>query len=404
MKRYWRMAVILALLIILAGGNVYAEGSEYDYTYKSGTDSQLDAELFPDLKYSDQTEYTETLTFSVPELESDKVCLFLTAETENSDTEWPEHAGTELGIYERLFIVREKIFNPDLGLKEREQLNQELAELYQAAYHPESADLYDNEYTLLLKRLTCTVAVREKETVCPLTKHTVLGYFEKGENCRIKITISVPEDLRQEEKELLKIIRWNLTAEEYNSSPKLTSGLVLLNEPENGEYFTPGETVKAGVWYNNEGDIDLSYLVVRLMKEENNRGRKELDHDVCLMKEYNKRGIEISRTRNGFQTEYRITSADALNGGVRLWTEAEASCVSPEYPERMISETGLFVPAGETTAKEETESSRQTDSTGLPTAENTGECLERSEWLFIWIGLVAVSAGALVMILRRKKK
>jgi hypothetical protein len=46
----------------------------------------------------------------------------------------------------------------------------------------------------------------------------------------------------------------------------------------------------------------------------------------------------------GLGKEIRISEADAKRGFIRLFAEAEASCVSPEYPERIYVESELRIP------------------------------------------------------------
>lgn len=128
----------------------------------------------------------------------------------------------------------------------------------------------------------------------------------------------------------------------------MNAGLTLLSKPENGEYFTPGETVSVKVWYSNEGDIDLMHVIIRLLREGQNRERTELEHDVREMESWNAAGIPSERVRNSFETQYRVSSADVKEGGVRLVIAADASCRSPEFPERMRVEKELWIPAGET--------------------------------------------------------
>ena len=95
-----------------------------------------------------------------------------------------------------------------------------------------------------------------------LTNPVFLGKLTSGQTITLTAVLTVPIDLNNDYANRAGEVDWVFTVEKYDDA-SIDVALTVLNEPENGTAFRPGEQVQYQITVTNDGTEDLINVVVK---------------------------------------------------------------------------------------------------------------------------------------------
>lgn len=282
---------------------------------------------------------------------SDYAGFYLKAFTETFDPEmteysydyWEKESGKALNEY----------VSRDEGDEEKEEwfsiMNDYADKLHKDTFGRE--DLTDDE------QMFYDVLHRIEIVIDPLSPYTYLenpvmigmngliplAGLNPGEEVTCSLTMSIPEDLSEEEVEMLRSIRWELSVKKLGSHPCVEIMIEYTNKPKNGLFFTATPPLQN---YQTEEDWEREDCAVMTHIVITNTGNIPIKYYQLIEGET---GYRHGSSFTGIKESggaYYISQEDAESGGKELTARFEGVLDNPDFPEHMIATDSVWIPAG----------------------------------------------------------
>ena len=170
-----------------------------------------------------------------------------------------------------------------------------------------------------------------------------LAGLNPGEEVTCSLTMSIPEDLSEEEVEMLRSIRWELSVKKLGSHPCVEIMIEYTNKPKNGLFFTatpPLENYQTEEDWEREDCAVMTHIVIT------NTGNIPIKYYQLIEGET---GYRHGSSFTGIKESggaYYISQEDAESGGKELTARFEGVLDNPDFPEHMIATDSVWIPAG----------------------------------------------------------